>query len=295
MIEIPSLARIRAALESAGGGPRRSFGQHFLTDPALLGRIVDAAEIRSGEVVLEVGPGPGVLTATLLHRAARVVAVEADPAMVALLRSLLGAPDGLDLVEIDALAERPAPGPTISSRIGVALGGSGAVAGRYAFVANLPYQIATPLLLDVFENEPPRIAVVMIQREVADRLRARPGDADYGVATVLLALFATVDEVFRLKPGAFWPSPKVDSSCVRIEPRRDPMVARADAARVRAIVRAAFGQRRKTLVNALVHATDLGRDRVAGALAELGHRPEVRAERLAPEEFVALEAALRGP
>lgn len=291
MIEVPTLARIRAALASRGGAPRRSYGQNFLTDPGVLSRIVDSARIGPGDVVLEVGPGPGVLTATLLNRGARVVAVEADPAMIELLHALLDQPPNLEVVAVDALAERPAPGRAIRARLEAATSPA-APAPRYAWVSNLPYQVATPLLLDVFEAYPPRVAVVMIQREVADRLRARPGSPEYGLATVMLALVAEVEELFRLKPGAFWPSPKVESSCVRVVPRPSPLVDANGAARVRELVRAAFGQRRKTLANAVAHGAGVGREVVARALLHLGLDPEIRAERLAPEEFVALARAL---
>jgi len=293
VITVPSLAAIRGALESQGRGPRRSYGQHFLTDPAVLSRIVDAAKVAPGDVVLEVGPGPGVLTATLINRGARVIAVEADAGMVALLRTLLGDPQELEILDEDVLIETPAPSRRVRERLAAALGESDrSIAGRYALVANLPYQIATPLLLDVFASAPPRCAVVMIQREVADRLRARPGDDAYGLASVLLAFDATVEEVFRLRPGAFWPPPKVDSSCVKVTPREAPLV-RAEARDFTCgVVRAAFAERRKTLVNSVARRTTLVREDVAAAVVRIGLDVEIRAERVAPEQFVALSSIL---
>lgn len=293
MIAVPSLAAIRSALESQGRGPRRSYGQHFLTDPAVLSRIVDAAKVAPGEVVLEVGPGPGVLTATLINRGARVVAVEADAGMVALLRTLLGDPHELEILDEDVLIETPAPSRRVRERIAAALGvDEPAIAGRYALVANLPYQIATPLLLDVFASAPPRCAVVMIQREVADRLRARPGEDAYGLASVLLAFDATVEEVFRLRPGAFWPPPKVDSSCVKVTPREVPLVRAETRDFACGIVRAAFAERRKTLVNSVARRTTLVREDIAAALIRIGLDVEIRAEKVAPEQFVALSSIL---
>lgn len=293
MIVVPTLAAIRAALESQGRGPRRSYGQHFLTDPAVLQRIVDAAAVAPGEVVLEVGPGPGVLTATLINRGARVVAVEADAGMVALLRTLLGDPHQVEIIDEDVLIETPAPSRRVRERLAAALGaGERSIARCYALVANLPYQIATPLLLDVFASAPPRCAVVMIQREVADRLRARPGDAAYGLASVLLSLDATVEEVFRLRPGAFWPPPKVDSSCVKVTPRDVPLVSATSRDFACGVVRAAFAERRKTLVNSVTRRTTLVREDVAAAVVRIGLDVEIRAERVAAEEFVALSSIL---
>lgn len=290
-LEPPSLAAIRAALAASGGTAKRSYGQHFLHDPGLLSRIVDAATLEPGDVVLEIGPGPGVLTATLLARGVQVVAVEADPTMIDVLQRLLGPHDDLDVLECDALKERPAPGPSIRAAIAAKR-----PPRTYSLVANLPYQIASPLLVDVFESEPPRVAVVMIQREVSQRLKAAPDTDAYGLLSVMIQLRATVEEIARVKPGAFWPPPKVDSSVVRLLPRASDdlslRIGMLPPTRLHSTLRRAFGERRKTLENNLLRDSPCDREALAAALEGGGFRRGRRAETLAPEEFVTLAEVL---
>jgi 16S rRNA (adenine1518-N6/adenine1519-N6)-dimethyltransferase len=277
-VPVPSLAAIRAQLAADGAAPQRSYGQHFLADPAVLERIADLAELNAGDAVLEVGPGPGVLTATLLNRGARVVAVEADARMVRVLRAMVG---------------EPAP-PLAARRELAAFAGvdAAALARRYAFVANLPYQIASSLIVDVFAVLPPRRAVLMVQREVADRMRAKPGSDDYGALSVLIGCVAEVREAFRLRPGAFWPPPKVDSSCIVVTPHPEVMVTPENFPSFAATVRRSFQERRKTMRNTLGRASPLPRAELERVLNDAGIDPETRAERLAVQDFVRLDRAL---
>jgi 16S rRNA (adenine1518-N6/adenine1519-N6)-dimethyltransferase len=289
-VSVPSLAAIRAALAAQGAHPTKRFGQNFLTDPGILQRIVAAAGLRPGEVVLEVGPGPGTLTATLLDAGASVVAVEADAAMAQLLATLVPPRRELDVVLGDALAERPAPAAAVRA----ALGARGAGPYGYALVANLPYQVATPLLIDVLEDFPPRVAVVTIQREVGERLIAAPGSEAYGPLSVLVRLLARAEIVATLRPGAFWPAPKVESAIVRIV----PLVAaeRLEAAahrRVRTLVKGAFAMRRKQLATALAAALGVPREATFAALTARGLPPLARGEELSAADFLALAGVLR--
>lgn len=284
---IPPLAAIRSALEAIGGGPKKSFGQHFLSDPAMLRRIVEFADVSDGDVVLEVGPGPGVLTAALLERGAQVVAVEADRQMIELHHALIGEHSALEILAEDVLCERPAPSQRVRDRL-TARGGP----RPYAFVANLPYSIASPLLVDVFEAFPPRVAVVMVQREVAQRMRAAPGSPEYGLLSVLIQLRATVEECMRLRPGAFWPPPKVDSAVLRIVPRRDSTAGSVAVEALHDTVRRAFLERRKKLRNTLLRGSPLAAPELDATLIQNGFDPEIRAEQMPPEAFVRLAVAL---
>jgi 16S rRNA (adenine1518-N6/adenine1519-N6)-dimethyltransferase len=164
----------------------------------------------------------------------------------------------------------------------------GDLARRYAFVANLPYQIASSLIVDVFATLPPRRAVLMVQREVADRMRAAPGGAHYGALSVLIGATAEVSELFRLRPGAFWPPPKVESSCIRVDPRSAPLLEPGEFPALSALVRRSFQERRKTLRNSLARESPLTRDELSAVLRRAELDPEVRAERLAVQDFVRL-------
>jgi 16S rRNA (adenine1518-N6/adenine1519-N6)-dimethyltransferase len=253
----------------------KRLGQHFLFDPSILGRIVAAAGPLAGETVLEVGPGPGGLTrAILASEAARVIAIDADPRSLAALRPLEEQQGGrLRLIEGDALALDPT---------------SLAAARPLVAIANLPYNVATELLmrwlaaLGTF-----RLLVLMFQREVALRLAAAPGTADYGRLAVMAQSLCEVERLFDLPPGAFVPPPKVSSSVVRLTPRPD-RPGEPQRRRLEDVTRAAFGQRRKMLRASLA---GLGVD-TARLLAAAGIEPTRRAETLSLVEFAALATAL---
>lgn len=292
--EVPPLSRVRAVLEERGLRPRRRLGQHFLADRSLLRRMVDEAGLRPGDVVLEVGPGPGTLTAELLSRGARVLAVEVDPAMIGVLRALVGEPPRLTLVQADILA---GPVRGLPPEVGRALDGALAEAGResYALISNLPYQVAATLLARLFWTTAPERAVVTVQREVAERLAAMPGTRAYGPVGVLVQLQADVRTAFRMPPRAFWPSPKVDSACVVLGRRApDARVARLGSELVGEVVHAVFRARRKRLANSLALAfgrrLDLVRLRVA--LEQKNWEKDRRGEQLAPMEIVDLARLL---
>jgi 16S rRNA (adenine1518-N6/adenine1519-N6)-dimethyltransferase len=253
--------------------PNRELGQHFLVDANILGVIGRLSELEPGDTVLEIGPGLGVLTAYLAERVASVQAVELDRSLEPHLRERLAALANVRLRFGDALALEPAslyPPPE-------------------KLVANLPYSIATPLLVESLDGLPSiRLWCVMVQREVADRLFARPGTKAYGAVSVLVQLVAERTGFHPVARTVFRPRPNVDSALVAF--RRVTMPA--SFAAVKRLVSAAFAHRRKTLANSLELTGLARRPEAASALAELGREAEVRAELLAPAEFVRLAALL---
>ena len=259
------IATIRSLLASRGLRPKHRFGQNFLHDPSAMRAILQAADVRAGETILEVGPGTGTLTECLLDAGARVVASELDRDMAAIVRERLGS--RLTLVEGDCLADKHTVHPAVLEAIGPV---------PFRLVANLPYAAATPLIATLLEAHPAcQGMVVTIQREVADRLTARPGTPEIGPLTITAQLLAKVDRVAVLKPGAFWPAPEVNSAVVRLVPHSPRPALPAD---LRRIVDQGFQQRRKQLRNSL------GADFPFPAGFDAMRRPET----LTPQEWILL-------
>jgi 16S rRNA (adenine1518-N6/adenine1519-N6)-dimethyltransferase len=272
-------AATRALLERRGLRLRRALGQNFLVDEARAERLAELAGVGADDVVLEIGTGLGTLTRALAARASRVVTVEIDSGVVAALREEALLPPGVELIHADALS--------------VDLGSLvGEVPREHArVVANLPYSAATPLLRGLLDLRARFVEwSVMVQREVALRLVARPGERDYGSFAVLHALAARVEIVAQLPAAAFFPVPQVVSAFVRVTPLDEDALANAQLAAIERVARAAFGQRRKTLSNAL-RGAGLG-DAVEPAIAATSVDPRARAEMLAPETFRGLAEAL---
>ena len=258
----------------AGHRPRRRFGQNFLHDPGVVARIVAAVDPRPGQRILEIGPGQGVLTWPLLAAAGALDVVELDRDLAAGLAASEPARDGrLRVHPVDALAFDPAA--------------LGAGAGGLRVVGNLPYNISTPILFHLLAR-PELIADLhlMLQREVVARMAAAPGGGDYGRLSVMVQLRCRVERLFGVGPGAFRPAPRVESEVVRLVPWAEPPVAVSDPGALERVVQAAFGQRRKTLRNALRPLLD------AEAIAGAGVDPGARAETLDLAAFAALAARL---
>ncbi|HYZ19570.1 MAG TPA: 16S rRNA (adenine(1518)-N(6)/adenine(1519)-N(6))-dimethyltransferase RsmA [Gaiellaceae bacterium] len=253
--------------------PNRDFGQHFLVDENILGVIGRLAELGPADVVLEIGPGLGVLTTFLADRVARVHAVELDRGLEPHLRERLAGRGNVDLILGDALRlDLAAIAPDANK-----------------LVANLPYSIATPLIVEGLEGLPNvEHWTVMVQREVADRLFAEPGTKAYGAVSVLVQLGAERTGVHPVSRTVFRPQPNVDSALVAF--RRTPLPP--DFASVKRMVEGAFAHRRKTLPNSLELAGVAARDDAAAALEAIGRPAGVRAEALAPAEFVGLAETL---
>lgn len=247
-------------------------GQNFLADPNLLDAIVRDAGLSPDAVVLEVGAGEGVLTGRLAAAAAHVHSVEIDRGLEPALAAIAVLPNvslhwgdamKLDLTEL-------APAPT-------------------AMVANLPYSVATPLILRTIERLPSLASwTVMVQKEIADRLRAAPGSRTYGSPSVVAQLACEVELVRKVDPAVFRPRPRVDSAILRLRrtgPAADPAT--------HALIRAAFAHRRKSLARSLEHGREGSLAPARAALAELGLAEDARAEALSPEQFAALSAKLQ--
>ena len=257
-----------------GVDPKRELGQHFLVDENIL-RVVDRlAELEPDDVVLEIGPGLGVLTAHLAPRVARVVAVEIDRSLAPQLDARLAGYTNVDLVFGDAMALDLGTLEPHPSKL----------------VANLPYNVATPLVVESIDGLPTvEHWCVMVQREIADRFFAAPGTKTYGAVSVLLQLASERTGFHPVARTVFRPRPNVDSALVAF--RRRPLPPAYPE--LKRVIQAAFAHRRKTLPNSLELAGVAPRSRSAEALQAIGHAPSTRAEALRPDEFVGLAKLLR--
>jgi len=263
-------ADVRRLLDTYGLAPRRARGQNFVVDPNTVRRIARLAGVGAGDRVVEIGAGLGSLTLALAETGASVTAIEVDSGLVPALRSVVE-PVGVTVVEGDALRL------DWSSLLG---------SDRWILVANLPYNVATPLVADLLDTVPAiSRMLVMVQREVAERLAAGPGDDAYGAVSVKVAYWATAKVVGRVPATVFHPVPNVESALVRIDRRPAPAVGpEVDPEWLFRLVRAGFGQRRKMLRRSLAALVP------TGAFAAAGIRPEARAEELAVEDWGRLAA-----
>ena len=276
-----SAGETRRKLESRGFSPNKRFGQNFLTDEGVLDGIVEAAGIEPFDTVLEIGPGTGSLTRRLAEKAAGVVAVEIDRGLAGMLEEDFKDDGRVRIVCGDVLKTD--------------LSGLLSDAAPVKVVANLPYYITTPILLELLPNERLfKSFVIMIQKEVADRMSAVPGNKDYGSLSLMIQYYGEPRIVMDVPPSAFYPAPDVTSSVVRIDRYETPPVSTMDPDRMFAIVRAAFSKRRKTLVNAVSSDPQLniGSDAVRNALNTMGLNAAVRGEKLSLREYAELSDLL---
>lgn len=265
--------------------PKHKFGQNFLHDGNHMRRIIDAADIGDGDIVLEVGPGTGALTERLLETGAAVVAVEIDADLEPVLRSRLDAigveEDRFTLIVGDILANKRTLNPAVveATRRRAAETSGGGGGGAFKLIANLPYNIASPLLANLALDHPAMSdAVVMIQKEVADRLAAAPGNKDYGPLGILIQALCEVSTVGVLPPSCFWPAPKVASAVIHLKRRATPLTD--DAPALAAMLQTLFTKRRKQL------GSILGRDTAWPD----GVHGEMRPEALTIDQIIALAA-----
>jgi len=278
----------RALLERYGLRAKKSWGQNFLGDEGILDDIARLAAPREGDPVVELGAGLGHLTARLVARGARVVAVERDRDMAAVLRGELGG----RIVLLEADAARLEYGKVAAAITASTPASTPPPASKIAVVGNLPYHLTSPILFSLLDQvEHVSRAVFLVQREVAERLAARPGTADWGILSVLLQREAEVSIERIVPPGAFLPPPKVDSAVV-CAIFRPPLEQVRDPARFRRLVKAGFAQRRKTLKNALGAARVAEPGALHAALAAAGVDPGRRGETLTVAEWAALDRAL---
>ena len=276
-MRLTDIGTVKQIMEENGLSFQKRFGQNFLINEAVPRKIAEAG---AGKCTLEIGPGIGTLTRELAVRSEKVVAVEIDDTLIPVLAKTLGDLPNTSVVHSDVMKlDLPA---FIREHFGDE---------PVSVCANLPYYITTPIIMRLFEGGVKFASVtVMIQREVADRICAAPGSADYGAITAAIAYYGKAEKLFRVSPGSFMPAPKVESTVIRITPHAEPPVETVDTARFFRIIKAAFAQRRKTLLNALCSEFhELGKERAAAIITASGFDPRIRGEKLSCEDFAKIE------
>ncbi|MBO4363458.1 MAG: 16S rRNA (adenine(1518)-N(6)/adenine(1519)-N(6))-dimethyltransferase RsmA [Clostridia bacterium] len=269
--------------------PKKSLGQNFLNDMRVVQDILCAAGLTENDAVIEVGPGLGVMTGRLAEQAGLVAAVEIDTSLIPTLKKLEERFENVVIINRDILKT------DVRRDIIDALATPRGLK-RVKVVANLPYYITTPIVMKFLEENSNDIdsLVIMVQKEVAERMVAPPGGKDYGAMTVTLQYFSEPEIMFTVPPHCFTPRPGVDSAVVRLTMRKEPPFELKSREHFFATVRAAFSQRRKTITNALANAPymNVTREKVAETLAKMGKDVMIRGERLSPEEFAELSNML---
>ena len=259
---------------------QKKYGQNFLIDTSVLERIIKAAQISTEDCVLEIGPGIGTMTQYLAETAGKVVAVEIDKALIPILEETLGPYENVTVLQGDIL------------KVNI-----GELAEKYhkgkplKVVANLPYYITTPIIMGLFEKKVPLDSItVMVQKEVAERMRAKPVTKDYGALSLAVQYYAVPQIVANVPPNCFMPRPAVGSAVVKLTCFEKPPVEVKSERFLFALIRAAFNQRRKMLINALTGAggIDVTKDRITEALEKLGIQETIRGEKLSLAEFAGL-------
>ncbi len=268
-----------------GLGPKRSLGQNFLADDRYLADVIQAADLQPDDTVLEIGPGLGVLTHQLAQRVQRVVAVELDDQLVVILGDQFAEQSNVEIVHGDILESDPVEltkFPIHNSQFTI---------HNYKVVANLPYYITSPVLRHLLEaSQSPSLAVVMVQKEVAERICAMPGQMS--ILAVSVQFYASPSLVCHVPADAFYPQPKVDSAVLRLDVLPEPAVPDVEPAHFFQIVRAGFGQKRKQLLNSLSAGLRLPKDQVSVACESAGIDPRRRAQTLSMDEWGRLCHAL---
>lgn len=276
--------RTMAVLEKHGFHIQKKFGQNFLVDPNILEEIIAAAEITKDDFVLEIGPGIGNLTQYLCESARKVVAVEIDTKLIPVLTDTLKEYDNVSIVNQDILkldladlVEKENAGKPIK------------------VVANLPYYITTPILMELLESHIPMESVtVMVQKEVAERMQVGPGTKDYGALSLAIQYYTVPKIICEVPPSCFIPRPNVSSAVIQLTCHREPPVKIHNEAFLFQVIRASFNQRRKTLVNGLNNSPTIPvpKEVILRTIEELGYSPTIRGEILSLEEFARLSDAL---
>ena len=265
---------------------QKKFGQNFLIDTRVLERIIDSAEITKDDCVLEIGPGIGTMTQYLAEAAREVVAVEIDKNLIPILQNdTLAAYDNVTIinddilkVDINKIVQEKNNGQPIK------------------VVANLPYYITTPIIMGLFESHVPLQSItIMVQKEVADRMQVGPGTKDYGALSLAVQYYAKPEIVANVPPNCFIPRPNVGSAVIRLTRHEVPPVQVKDEAYMFALIRASFNQRRKTLLNGLTNAGNLGvtKEQITDALEQMGLTATIRGEALTLEQFGELSNLLK--
>ena len=273
-----------AVLQKYNFNFQKKFGQNFLIDTNVLDKIISSAQITKDDCVLEIGPGIGTMTQYLAESAGEVVAVEIDKALIPILEDTLSEYDNVTVInedilklDINKIVEEKNDGKPIK------------------VVANLPYYITTPIIMGLFESHVPLKSItIMVQKEVADRMQVGPGTKDYGALSLAVQYYAKPEIVANVPPNCFIPRPNVGSAVIRLTRYEEPPVKVKDEAKMFALIRASFNQRRKTLVNGLGNAAgiNVSKEQVQAALEKMGLSPTVRGETFTLEQFAELSDLL---
>ena len=274
------MTSIRHELKAHGLSPRKGWGQHFLVDRNILNKVIRTAQVGKEDVVLEIGPGLGEMTLALARQAKRVIAVEIDPKLAEILKKKVAGYSNVEVVREDILKVDFDPFRDQEDH-------------PIKVVANLPYQISTPLLFRFIESrEIFSTLTLMLQKEVAERMVASPGGKEYGPLSIFVQLVSNLSIRFSVKPSAFFPPPKVESAVVHIVWREKPILDLKDEKWFKKVVRGCFCYRRKTLINALKHSGLSLPQRVEERIEKIGIDPQRRSETLTIQEFAILAEAL---
>ena len=284
MTDNPSLAaKTKDIINRYGFAFKKNFGQNFLVDEHVLDKIISAADISSEDIVLEIGPSIGTLTAALAKRAKKVISVEIDKTLIPVLNEVLSGFNNIEIINGDILK-------TDIAKISEENGGK-----RLKLVANLPYYITTPIIMGILEQRlPVESMTVMIQREVAMRMQAEPSSKDYGALSLAVKYRCTPYLAANVPQNCFMPRPNVDSAVITLTPHAKPPVEVKDEALMFALIKAAFSQRRKTLLNCIFNSGqwDMGKDDIAELIRGCGFDERVRGEDLSLEDFAKLSDAM---
>ena len=270
-------------LNKFGISAQKRYGQNFLIDANILEKIVASAGITKEDTVLEIGPGIGTLTQYLAEAAKQVICVEIDKNMIPVLEYTLADFDNVTVINQDIL----------KADIVQILKENGAASAKV--VANLPYYITTPIIMELLEKDAPIESItVMIQKEVAERMQTGPGSKDYGALSLAVAFYSNAEVKMTVSPNCFIPRPNVDSAVIRLDKLKEPAVKVNNKSEMFRIIKGAFEQRRKTLTNALSHSSAYKTDKknIENALLEMGKNINIRGEELTLEEFARLSDIL---
>ena len=260
----------------------RSLGQNFITDRSIIERIVEGAGVGENDLVIEIGPGIGVLTAEAAEAAARVIAVEIDSKLIPILSETLAEYDNIKVINQDILK-------TDVNKIIEEEKAAGNLTGAVRIIGNRPYYITTPIIMGLRESGVKADSItVMMQKEVADRIKASPGSKTYGAISAAVQYYCIVEQIASVPKEVFVPRPKVDSAVLNLHIRKEKPVELTDEKMFFACIRSGFGQRRKTLLNSLTGTAGLSKEDIRNILSTVGIDPVRRAETLNMEEFAAI-------
>lgn len=278
---------IKEIRERHGIRMSKSLGQNFLTDRNIVDKIIEGSEMGPEDLVVEIGPGIGVLTAAAAQCCGKVVAVEIDSHLIPVLNETLAEYDNIEIINRDIL--KTDLNEILKEHIRI----DGQERQGVKIIGNLPYYITTPIIMKILEDGVECDSItIMLQKEVADRICASPGSKTYGSISVAVQYYCTVHPVASVPKEVFIPRPKVDSSVIRLDVRKEKAVELNSEAVFFAVIKAGFGQRRKTLLNALTGACGKSKEEIGGILESVGIDPIRRAETLSIEEFATLANAV---